>query len=99
VSEDHQWRQLGSIVNAVLIDAKTKAIRTGAIAKAPQRPLFRAVRQGAGASAQKELGNGFLAAEARPAEGPVQLELPFGITANSQQPILEARAPRSARLI
>jgi hypothetical protein len=98
VSEDHQWRQLGSIVNAVLIDAKTKAIRTGAIAKAPQRPPFRAIRQDPSAAAQNGLGNGFLAAEAPPAATPVQLELPFGIAVSSK-PALEARAPRSARLV
>lgn len=98
MSEDHQWRQLGSIVNAVLIDAKTRAIRTGALSKAPERPVSRNIRQNVSGLPQKGLGNGFLAADARTAGKPVQLELPFGIAA-APQTESGPRAPRTARLV
>ena len=40
VSEDNQWRQLGSLVNAVLLDTRSKAVRAGTVSKpAPGRSL------------------------------------------------------------
>jgi hypothetical protein len=94
VSEDNQWRQLGSIVNAVLLETRTKAMRQGLISRPVPRPLpAEAVRQ-AGQS-----GVGFLRKEA-PAEPPaVQLELPFGIGAAPQVPFGALAAPRRARLM
>jgi hypothetical protein len=98
VSDDHQWRQLGSIVNAVLMDARTKAIRKGALSKAPEPAMQSSDRQNASETARERLGNGFLAGDAQSVAKPIQLELPFGI-APAPQPVLEPRAPRGARLM
>jgi len=98
VSDDHQWRQLGSIVNAVLMDARTKAIRRGAISKAPERPLPRSAPSEADGVAKPAPGNGFLASDRPAVSKPIQLELPFGI-APTPHTALAPKAPRSARLM
>jgi hypothetical protein len=99
VSDDHQWRQLGSVVNAVLMDARTKAMRRGALSKAPESPLPRRSAKGeAGSLVTAKLGNGFLAADGPAVSQPVQLELPFGI-APAPHAELAPRSPRSARLM
>ncbi len=78
MSEDNNWRQLGAVVNAVLVKAKTQAIRKGAlchretatagVAVKPQ-PQFKRSR----------LGHGFLS-DAK-AGRQIQLELPLGFEA------------------
>jgi len=100
VSEDNQWRQLGSLVNTVLLDARSKAIRAGTVSKPAPRPFARRIVQPATLAANG-FGNGFLAKKATPApSAPVQLELPFGIVAASAEaPSSQARAPRGARLM
>lgn len=92
VSEDKQWRQLGSIVNTVLLETRTKAMRQGMISKPVSRPLPPRAVQPAG-------GIGFLRKEASPAPHPVQLELRFGIGATPQLPFGTPGAPRRARLM
>jgi hypothetical protein len=97
VSEDDQWRQLGSIINTVLIDAKTKAIRKGNVSRTPDFPSRNSphpLEEGL-----KALGHGFLATDHREKPQPVQLELPFGIETGRQEQILSPRAPRTARLM
>ena len=100
VSEDNQWRQLGSIVNAVLLDARTKAMRAGTVSKPAPRPFAPRIAQPAALAANGS-GNGFLAkkAPAPPAAAPVQLELPFGIVTASNASSGHARAPRGVRLM
>jgi hypothetical protein len=98
VSEDNQWRQLGSVVNAVLLDTKTKAMRRGAIS-APAQQSFSQKIQSAGLSSKKLTGNGFLSSEPVPPQGPVQLELPFGIAAAPAARFGVSRTPRGARLM
>ena len=99
MSEDNQWRQLGSIVNAVLLDARTKAIRTGSISRPVVRSAPRNTALVAGGSTRGGAGNGFLSDEARPAQPPVQLELPFGIAPHPQEGFAKPRSPRGARLM
>lgn len=99
MSEDDQWRQLGSIINAVLIDAKTKAIRKGSVSKTPafssSRNSPHPLEEGL-----KSLGHGFLSAESHEMPQPVQLELPFGVEPLRQDKVLApSRAPRPARLM
>lgn len=98
MSEDDQWRQLGSIVNAVLIDAKTKAIRKGSVSRtpafSPSRNSPHPLEEGL-----KSLGHGAVSAEHNKMPQPVQLELPFGIETVRQDKTLAPRAPRMARLI
>ncbi len=97
MSEDDQWRQLGSIVNAVLIDAKTKAIRKGHVSRTP---VFSPSRNSQSLEeGLKSLGHGFLSAERREMPQPVQLELPFGVEPVRQEKVLAPRALRTARLI
>jgi hypothetical protein len=97
VSEDDQWRQLGSIVNAVLIDAKTKAIRKGSVSRTPAfSPSQNLQSLEAGL---KSLGHGFLSTKRNETPQPVQLELPFGIEAGRQDKVLAPQAPRTARLM
>jgi hypothetical protein len=98
VSEDYQWRQLGSIVNTVLIDAKAKAIHKGAFSKLPLDATPRNA-QHLESSPQERQGNGFLSAARPAASGPVQLELPFGIAAAPQTSLHEQRAPHTAVLM
>jgi hypothetical protein len=99
VSEDHQWRQLGSIVNAVLMDARTKAIRKGSISTAPLRPFPRKPAEFRKALMEKGAGNGFLSKDAPTTGAPVQLELPFGIASGPRMEFGLPRAPRSSRLV
>jgi hypothetical protein len=91
VSEDNQWRQLGSIVNAVLLETRTKAMRQGMISKPVPRPLT--------PGAVQPDGVGFLRKERPAAPLPVQLELPFGIGTAPQMPFGTPGAPRRARLM
>lgn len=98
MSDDHQWRQLGSVVNAVLMETRTKAMRRGALSKAPERQLARSAIREADGLAPAKLGNGFLAGNAPRVSKPVQLELPFGIATapHAEQP---SRMSRAARLM
>jgi hypothetical protein len=101
VSEQYQWRQLGSIVNSVLLETRTKAIRTGAVAKPAQRPFAQRIAQPS-AQAGMALGTAIAAKEAPETtarEAPAQLELPFGISATPNASFGQARSPRSARLM
>ncbi len=91
MSEDYQWRQLGSIVNVVLAETRTKAIHKGMTAKIP----LRRARKDANGGPPGKLGNGFLSGDNPPAPGPAQLELPFGIAAASQTDP-DASAPQRA---
>jgi hypothetical protein len=101
MSEQYQWRQLGSIVNSVLLETRTKAIRTGAVKRPAARPFAQRIAQ-APAHAETVLG---VTAQAAPApergsaDAPAQLELPFGIAASSQAAFGQPRAPRGARLM
>ncbi len=102
MSDDYQWRQLGSIVNEVLMDTRTKAIRNGTQAKVSPRGLPGRTQQRLDGGMRPEggmprkLGNGFLNPEYQPA-APAQLELPFGITA-TQSDFGKPRSPRGVRL-
>jgi hypothetical protein len=98
VSEDDQWRQLGSIVNAVLIDAKTKAIRKGSVSKTPAFSPSRNSPHPLG-EGLRSLGHGFLSAERQETPKPVQLELSFGNEAGRQENFLAPHARRTARLM
>ena len=93
MSEDYQWRQFGSIVNQVLMDTRTKAIRKGMQAKAPPR-LIPPKTQQRPAIAGK-LGHGFLKPPYH-APAPAQLELPFGIAAEVN---FDKRSTKAARLL
>ncbi len=98
MSEDYQWRQLGSIVNEVLMDTRTKAIRKGTQAKVPPREVIGRTRQGSDRTTPRKLGNGFLNPEYKPPIAPAQLELPFGITA-AQPDFDMPPSPRGVRLM
>ncbi len=99
VSEDNQWRQLGSIVNAVLLDTRAKAIRKGTVSAPPLQSFPRKTVEFRTAIAGQSTGHGFLSTEAPAVRTPVQLELPFGIAAAAQSEAGASRAPRSARLM
>lgn len=100
MSEDNQWRQLGSIVNAVLVETRTKAMRKGMQAKVPPHRVAPNAPHIAGEPAPRKLGNGFLSDDATPVRAaPAQLELPFGIATAPQAEFNPARAPRNARLM
>ncbi len=98
MSEDYQWRQLGSIVNEVLMDTRTKAIRKGIQSKAPPREIVRRTQQGPNHAMPRKLGNGFLNPDYQP-PAPAQLELPFGITATAQPEPGQPRSPKGVRLM
>jgi hypothetical protein len=98
VSEDYQWRQLGSIVNAVLMDARAKAIRKGTIS-APLRTFPRKTAEFRGALMENAAGNGFLNKDAPAPRAPVQLELPFGIASAPRTEFGVPRGARSTRLM
>ena len=101
MSEQYQWRQLGSIVNSVLLETRTKAIRAGAVTRPAPRPFAQRIAQPA-AQAGSALGTAFAAKQAPEpvtSEAPAQLELPFGIAATSNVGFGQARSPRGARLI
>ncbi len=99
MSEDNQWRQLGSVVNSVLVETRTKAMRKGMMAKVPPRQAAPNAQQAAGGIAPRKLGNGFLSDDSAPVASPAQLELPFGISTAPQARIDAVRAPKSARLM
>jgi hypothetical protein len=100
VSEDNQWRQLGSIVNGVLLEARVKAVRAGHMIPAKPPVLPARAAQIANGLANKRLGHGFLDIGPAPkAIRPVQLELPFGIGAAAHSAFEAPRAPRGARLM
>jgi hypothetical protein len=93
VGEDYQWRQLGSIVNQVLMDTRTKAIRKGTQAKAPPRPILTKTQQRQ--AMPEKRGHGFLNPNYQ-APAPAQLELPFGIAAEAN---FDKRSTKAARLM
>ena len=95
MSEDYQWRQLGSIVNQVLMDTRTKAVRRGTQSKAPPRPAVVKTQQRPAGLMARKLGHGFLDPE-REASTPAQLELPFGIAVPS---VFDKRPAKGARLM
>ncbi len=95
MNEDYQWRQLGSIVNQVLMDARTEAVRKGAQLKSPPRPLSPRTQPMPANSATGKLGHGFLNPDYQ-AKTPAQLELPFGIAAEET---LGKRSAKTARLM
>jgi hypothetical protein len=95
VSEDHQWRQLGSIVNQVLMDTRTKAVRSGTQSKASPRPIAGKTQQRSAGLVAKKLGHGFLNPEYE-ATPSAQLELPFGIEAETN---FYKRSAKGARLM
>lgn len=97
MSDDGQWRQLGSIVNAVLMDARSKAIRSGTISQTARSSSRKPIQRSEMPAGQR-LGHGFLSEEAFVASRPVQLELPFGISAPSNV-FGSAQAPKTARLM
>ena len=99
MSEDYQWRQLGSIVNAVLVDAKAKAIRKGSVTKVPLRVAPGKARQNLGGMAPSRFGNGFLDIEKAVAPKSVQLDLPCGIEAAPKTDFNQPRSPRAMRPI
>ena len=96
MSEDHQWRQLGSIVNKVLMDTRTKAVRQGIQAKVAPRQNPPKPRQRPAGLMPGKLGHGFLNPDYQPA-APAQLELPFGIAAPADSG--KVRSPKGARLM
>lgn len=95
MSEDHQWRQLGSIVNQVLMDTRTKAVRMGTQSKASPRPIAGKTQQVPAGLVVGKLGHGFLNPEYK-ASTPAQLELPFGIEAEAT---FDKRSAKGARLM
>jgi len=99
VSEDNQWRQLGSIVNAVLLETRTKAIRRGAVSKPAPAPSFREASRPAGGFAKGHTGNGFLSEPDPQGPAPAQLELPFGIEPARQVHSGAARSSRGIRVM
>jgi hypothetical protein len=99
VSEDNQWRQLGSIVNAVLSDAKTKATRRGALHGVASHLPSRHIIQIGEVLTNEKLGHGFLCPETQAACQPAQLELALGTVSLSQAGFASVRAPRNARLM
>jgi hypothetical protein len=100
VSEDNPWRQLGTIVNGVLLEARSKAIRSGKMAYSPRPALAVKAAQIAREFPVNKTGNGFLGGDIIPSPArPVQLELPFGIAAASQAVFGTPRAPRGVRLM
>ena len=101
MSEQYQWRQLGSIVNALLLDTRTKAVRAGAVSRPAPRPFVSRIAQPA-AQAANAFGGAFVEKKA-PAPSspvsPVQLELPFGIAGSSNADFGLVRSPRGVRLM
>ncbi len=95
MSEDHQWRQLGSIVNQVLMDTRTKAVHRGTQSKASPRPIAGKTQQRSAGLVAAKLGHGFLNPEYK-ANTPAQLELPFGIEAETN---FDKRSAKGARLM
>ena len=97
MSDDYQWRQLGSIVNEVLMDTRTKAIRKGTQSKVPPRELPGRTQQRPDGGSPRKLGNGFLNPDYTP-DAPAQLELPFGIAA-TQPGFGKPCSPKGVRLM
>ena len=97
MSEEYQWRQLGSIVNEVLMDTRTKAIRAGVQSKITPRPALVKTQQKPATLTARKLGHGFLNPDYKAPAASAQLELPFGISANSD--FGKPCAPKSARLV
>ncbi len=96
MSEDYQWRQLGSIVNKVLMDTRTKAVRQGIQAKVSPRPIPLKTQQRPTGLMPGKLGHGFLNPDYQPAPS-AQLELPFGLAAPADSG--KVRSPKGARLM
>lgn len=97
MSEDYQWRQLGSIVNEVLMDTRTKAIRAGIQSKVAPRPALVKAQQKPATVTSRKLGHGFLNPDYEAPAAPAQLELPFGISASSD--FGKSCSPKNARLV
>lgn len=98
MSESDQWRQLGTIVNTILMGTRSKAIRRGTLSKTTPQPPQRIGflrKMDSGLNFAEKSGNGFLAKEA-PATVPKQLELPFGIAEGG---FGSARTPRGVRVM
>ncbi|WP_127075217.1 hypothetical protein [Rhodomicrobium lacus] len=96
MAEEIQWRQLGSIVNTVLLDARAKAVRNGAMSKPVPRSSMTAAPEAVANLAREESGNGFLCRPAEPATAE-QLELPFGLT--DMPPAVPLRVRSRVRLM
>ncbi|MGA7326608.1 MAG: hypothetical protein WBX25_19505 [Rhodomicrobium sp.] len=91
MSEDNEWRQLGSIVNAVLLEAKTKATERGSFSGTkpytvssgrPETTVF----------SQRAAERAFLNNKIPG----TQLELPFGI---ASAPIVVRQRPGTPRAV
>ena len=98
MSEDNHWRQLGSIVNGVLSETRAKSIRGGSMTPVTHHFTVKKVQIDNVLPAEK-MGNGFLSPEMPAAPRPVQLELPFGITAAPHANFGVPASPRGARLM
>ena len=111
MSEEYQWRQLGSAVNAVLMQTKMKAIRKGCLSKATlnvpagNNPVTAALPTPSALPQprnepplrREHRATGFLEEQA-PATAPhAQLELPFGIDGTTKPKA--SRSPRIGRLM
>ncbi len=96
MSEDNQWRQLGSVVNGVLLETRAKAIRAGQMAPAKRPALPARAEQIANRLVAKPMGHGFLDTCERVTVRPAQLELPLGTTGLAA-PLY--RTPRGVRLM
>jgi hypothetical protein len=106
VSDEYQWRQLGSAVNAVLMQVKKKAMRSGYLSKAalsvpaedgakpPLLPI--ALHQPLNHSGRADIGATRILTEPVEFRDETQLELSFGV---KQSPKRKAgRSSRIARL-
>jgi hypothetical protein len=102
LSEEFQWRQLGSVVNTVLLQAKTQAIRNGSFSKtAPQakpeaRSAFSPAEKVPSSRGHTKRAIGFLddTAPAAP-QAPIQLELPFASGLSLAKKPNARRSPRN----
>ncbi len=106
MGDEFQWRQLGSVANIVLMQAKTQAIRNGSLSKAaPQvkpavRALASSVEKEASFRASTKRAIGFLddAAPAVPMKQ-AQLELPLGIDKSVAREPSIRRSARNSRMM
>lgn len=94
MNDEYGWRQLGTVVNTVLSEARLKAMRTGHISRVTPAQIRANEPKLARAASPNKGPHGFLSA----VEMPKQLELPFGIAPGVTASPLKARAPRGVRL-
>lgn len=108
MSDEYQWRQLGSIVNAVLMQTKTQAIRKGSLSRTAPQPSSRVfnVRSLESGVRQRDFEPRMTAGRdsafrAHVGDLPSQLELPFGIqpTVPREAAFAAPRSPRGMRLM